>query len=138
VGVPPAGSGVSPERTSRAARKSAAQDAPLGGQDAHPTRDATPSPRAINRNARPILERWIFAFAPPFSPLHPQPGKLAPICRKESAPGPARRGRAVTLKINDRKIRRQELPADMPARGAIGLAEIGTGVEFANLLIREF
>ncbi len=39
MGVSPAGSGVSPERTSKTARKVATQDAPLGGQDALPTRD---------------------------------------------------------------------------------------------------
>jgi alanyl-tRNA synthetase len=39
VGVPPAGSGVSPERTLGTAQKTATQDASLGGQDAHPTRD---------------------------------------------------------------------------------------------------
>ena len=45
VGVPPAGSGVSSERTSATAnapdpvRKAATQDASLGGQDAHPTRN---------------------------------------------------------------------------------------------------
>jgi len=38
VGVPPAGSGILPERTSA---KTVAQDAQLGGQDAHPTRGAT-------------------------------------------------------------------------------------------------
>ncbi len=47
------------------------------------------------------------------------------------------KGRSVTLTINDREIRRQELPAEAPARGAIGLVDIGTSVEFANLLIRE-
>jgi len=47
------------------------------------------------------------------------------------------RGRTVTLKINDREIRRQEIPTDAPAKGAIGLVDIGAGVEFANLLVRE-
>ncbi len=47
------------------------------------------------------------------------------------------KGRAVTLRINDREIRRQELPADAPARGPIGLVDIGAGMEFANLLVRE-
>jgi len=47
VGVPPAGSGVSPERTpereptAALVQKTATQDASLGGQDAHPTRGAT-------------------------------------------------------------------------------------------------
>jgi alanyl-tRNA synthetase/REP element-mobilizing transposase RayT len=39
VGVPPAGSGVSPERSLNSGEKAAPQDAALGGQDAHPTRD---------------------------------------------------------------------------------------------------
>src|SRR5688572_1925565 len=39
VGVSPAGSGVSPERSLDPGEKSAPQDAALGGQDAHPTRD---------------------------------------------------------------------------------------------------
>jgi alanyl-tRNA synthetase len=39
VGVSPAGSGVSPERTFVSGEKAAPQDASLGGQDAHPTRD---------------------------------------------------------------------------------------------------
>jgi alanyl-tRNA synthetase len=39
VGVSPAGSGVSPEQSFHPDRKTATQDAPLGGQDAHPTRD---------------------------------------------------------------------------------------------------
>src|SRR3954447_11862092 len=39
VGVSPAGSGVAPERTFDAGQKAATQDASLGGQDAHPTRD---------------------------------------------------------------------------------------------------
>jgi alanyl-tRNA synthetase len=39
VGVSPAGSGVSPERSFNAGGKDALQDAALGGQDAHPTRD---------------------------------------------------------------------------------------------------
>ncbi len=47
------------------------------------------------------------------------------------------KGRAVTLTINDREIRRQELPTDAPTRGTIGLVDIGTGIEFANLLIRD-
>ncbi len=47
------------------------------------------------------------------------------------------KGRAVTLSINGREIRRQELPADAPAKGPIGLVDIGIGVEFANLLVRE-
>jgi hypothetical protein len=47
------------------------------------------------------------------------------------------KGRAATLAINDREIRHQELPADAPARGAIGLADISIGLELANLLVRE-
>ncbi|MEY2483850.1 MAG: alanyl-tRNA synthetase [Verrucomicrobiota bacterium] len=39
VGVSPAGSGVSPERSFNPGEKAALQDAALGGQDAHPTRD---------------------------------------------------------------------------------------------------
>jgi alanyl-tRNA synthetase len=39
VGVSPAGSGVSPERSFNPSEKAATQDASLGGQDAHPTRD---------------------------------------------------------------------------------------------------
>jgi alanyl-tRNA synthetase len=39
VGVSPAGSGVSPERSFEPGEKTATQDASLGGQDAHPTRD---------------------------------------------------------------------------------------------------
>ena len=47
------------------------------------------------------------------------------------------KGRTVTLSINGREIRRQELPADAPAKGSLGLVDIGTGLEFANLLMRE-
>ncbi|HKP05298.1 MAG TPA: alanine--tRNA ligase [Chthoniobacterales bacterium] len=39
VGVSPAGSGVSPERSFHPREKAGTQDASLGGQDAHPTRD---------------------------------------------------------------------------------------------------
>jgi alanyl-tRNA synthetase len=39
VGILPAGSGVSPERSFNSGEKDAPQDAALGGQDAHPTRD---------------------------------------------------------------------------------------------------
>src|SRR5688572_978052 len=39
VGVSPAGSGLRPERSLDPGEKSAPQDAALGGQDAHPTRD---------------------------------------------------------------------------------------------------
>src|SRR6266403_1607577 len=39
VGILPAGSGVSPERSFNSGEKDALQDAALGGQDAHPTRD---------------------------------------------------------------------------------------------------
>jgi alanyl-tRNA synthetase len=39
VGILPAGSGVSPERSFDSGQKDAPQDAALGGQDAHPTRD---------------------------------------------------------------------------------------------------
>jgi alanyl-tRNA synthetase len=39
VGILPAGSGVSPERSLNSGQKDAPQDAALGGQDAHPTRD---------------------------------------------------------------------------------------------------
>jgi alanyl-tRNA synthetase len=39
VGVSPAGSGVSPERSFNLSEKAAPQDAALGGQDAHPTRN---------------------------------------------------------------------------------------------------
>jgi alanyl-tRNA synthetase len=39
VDVSPAGSGVSPERSFNPSEKAAPQDAALGGQDAHPTRD---------------------------------------------------------------------------------------------------
>jgi carbamoyl-phosphate synthase large subunit len=59
VGVPPAGSGVSPERSSERGsassifRKAATQDASLGGQDAHPTRDAATAPP--EKSAHPIL-----------------------------------------------------------------------------------
>jgi len=47
------------------------------------------------------------------------------------------KGHDIILAINGREIRRQQLPADAPARGAIGLVDIGTGVDFANLLVRE-
>jgi alanyl-tRNA synthetase len=69
VGVPPAGLGVPPERTSdigdasRDARKAATQDASLGGQDAHPTRDAdAPAPGdhvtiSIDRTRRGAIQR---------------------------------------------------------------------------------
>ena len=47
------------------------------------------------------------------------------------------KGRDVVLRINGREIRRQQLPADAPARGPIGLVDIGTGMEFTNLFVRE-
>ncbi|MEO7319050.1 MAG: aldehyde dehydrogenase family protein [Chthoniobacteraceae bacterium] len=40
VGVPPAGFGVSPQRTFCVAREAATQDASLGRRDAHPTRES--------------------------------------------------------------------------------------------------
>ncbi len=46
------------------------------------------------------------------------------------------KGRAVTLAINGREIRRQELPADAPARGPIGLVDIGTKMECANFFVK--
>ena len=61
VGVPPAGLGVSPERTSVTAhapdpaRKAATQDASLGGQDAHPTRDAGPARKNGSTFIEPAL-----------------------------------------------------------------------------------
>jgi len=39
MGISPAGLGVSRKRTFKTARKAAMQDASLGGQDAHPTRE---------------------------------------------------------------------------------------------------
>ena len=53
VGVPPAGSGVSPERTSRTSENSPARDAQAGGQDAHPARDTAAAP--AEKSAHPIL-----------------------------------------------------------------------------------
>jgi hypothetical protein len=47
------------------------------------------------------------------------------------------KGRDVILSINGREIRRQQLPAETPARGPIGLVDIGTKMEFANLFVRE-
>jgi hypothetical protein len=47
------------------------------------------------------------------------------------------KGREVILKINDQEIRRQQLPADAPERGAIGLVDLGSEAEFANLLVRD-
>ena len=47
------------------------------------------------------------------------------------------KGRDVILSINGREIRRQKLSADAPNRGAIGLVDIGTGMEFGNLFVRE-
>ncbi len=47
------------------------------------------------------------------------------------------KGRNVTLTINGQEIRHQQLPADAAARGPIGLVDIGAGMEFANLFVRE-
>jgi hypothetical protein len=47
------------------------------------------------------------------------------------------KGRDVVLAINGHEMRRQQLPADVPARGAIGLVDIGNEMEFANLLVRD-
>ena len=47
------------------------------------------------------------------------------------------KGRDVIVTINGQELRRQQLPTDTPARGPIGLVDIGTGMEFANLFVHE-
>ena len=65
VGVPPAGSGVSPEHSSSSTREAATQDASRGGQDAHPTR-VNGSIRASDYrfSQTALLERAMESFAP--------------------------------------------------------------------------
>ena len=46
------------------------------------------------------------------------------------------KGREVTLKRNDKEIRRVQLPAECPARGPFGLGDTGAGLEFMNLYAR--
>lgn len=47
------------------------------------------------------------------------------------------KGREVAVAINGQEVRKQTLPADLPARGAIGLVDIGADMEVANLFVRE-
>ncbi len=47
------------------------------------------------------------------------------------------KGREVIVAINGHVIRRQPLAADAPARGAIGLVDIGADMEFSNLFVRD-
>ena len=46
-------------------------------------------------------------------------------------------GREVVVKHNAREIQRLKLPADAPARGALGLRDTGSAVEFMNLYARD-
>jgi hypothetical protein len=65
VGVPPAGSGVSPERSSEksdaasAAGKTTTQDASLGGQDAHPTRECVVRHAHLHGSQRAKKYEWL-------------------------------------------------------------------------------
>ena len=48
------------------------------------------------------------------------------------------KNREVTVKRNDEETQRLTLPADAPARGALGLRDTGGVVEFMNLYARDF
>jgi hypothetical protein len=47
------------------------------------------------------------------------------------------KGREVVLTINGKEVRRLQLPADAPEKGAIGLVDIGQEMDFANLYVRD-
>lgn len=47
------------------------------------------------------------------------------------------KGREVVVKRNDQETQRLTLPADVPARGSLGLCDVGGAVEFMNLFVRD-
>ena len=49
----------------------------------------------------------------------------------------ATNGHGIVVKLNEKETQRLELPAGAPAKGAFGIADIGGGVEFMNLHVRD-
>lgn len=70
-------------------------------------------------------------------------GKGAELKLEGATPGSYQRfvitvkGREVTVKRSDQEVQRLTLPADAPARGALGLCDTGDAVEFMNFNARD-
>jgi hypothetical protein len=75
--------------------------------------------------------------------LRGRDGKGSEVKLEGAAPGNYQRfiitvkGREVTVRRNDKETQRLTLPADAPARGALGLRDTGGAEEFMNLYVRD-
>ena len=94
-------------------------------------------------DCRPAKSSGGTKVAMPVVQLRGRDGKGAEVKLGEAAPGDYQRfiiavkGREVTVKRNDKETQRLTLPADAPARGALGLRDTGGAEEFMNLYVRD-
>ncbi|MEO8429647.1 MAG: family 16 glycoside hydrolase [Verrucomicrobiota bacterium] len=94
-------------------------------------------------DCRPAKTATGAEVAMPAVQLRGRDGKGAEVKLEGTAPGNYQRfiitvkGREVTVRRNDKETQRLTLPADAPARGALGLRDTGGAQEFMNLYARD-